>query len=71
MNDELITEYVELCEQLAATELLDGQLAEASLYERLDQIWSEELTDEERRETEDRLVVKARQWHAARRTEDT
>lgn len=71
MNDDLITEYVELCEQLAATELLDGQTAEPTLYERLDQIWNDELTDEERREVDDRLVAKARQWHDARRTEDT
>lgn len=71
MNDDLITEYVELCEQIAATELLDGLTSEAPLYERLDQIWCEELTDEERRETEERLVAKARQWHDARRAEDS
>ncbi len=71
MNDDVIIEYVDLCEQLTATELLDNQTAEAQLYGRLDELWYSVMTDEERDEAEDRLVAKARAWHDARRTEDS
>jgi hypothetical protein len=70
MNDDVITEYVDLCEQLAATELLDNQTAEAQLYDRLDELWYTVMTDDEHDEAEDRLVAKARAWHDARRAVD-
>jgi len=70
MNDDAITEYVDLCEQLTATELLDHETAEAQLYARIDELWYAVMTEEERAEAEDRLVSKARAWHDARRVED-
>jgi len=69
MNDDVITEYVDLCEQLTAIELLDHATAEAPLYARLDELWYVVMTDEDRVEAEDRLVAKARAWHDARRVE--
>jgi len=68
--NSLVDEYVELCERLAAIELLDHQRAEWILYKKLDCLWYAEMSDEERAEAADRLVSRARAWHDARRAED-
>jgi hypothetical protein len=69
VRDEVVTEYVELCEQLAAAASIEED-AEERLYGRLDQLWYVEMMDDERAEAEDRLVARARTWHDARRRED-
>jgi hypothetical protein len=69
VRDEVVTEYVELCEQLAAAASIEED-AEERLYGRLDQLWYVEMMDDERAEAEDRLVARARTWHDARRSED-
>jgi hypothetical protein len=61
----IVTEYVDLCEQLAAIESVDED-AEQDLYARLDQLWYVEMTADEQHEAEDRLVAKARSWHDTR-----
>jgi len=66
VRDAIVTEYLELCEQLAAAELVDEDADHQALYARLDQLWYVELLDDERYEVEDRLVAKARTWHDAR-----
>lgn len=69
MNDVIVTEYVVLCERLAA---LDAA-AEQGVYARLDQLWYAEMTEIEHAEAERRLYARpiAQQlWHEDRRTED-
>jgi hypothetical protein len=70
VRDAVVTEYVELCEQLAAVESVDEDADQDDLYARLDQLWYVEMLDDERAEAEERLVVKASVWHAARRVAD-
>jgi len=69
MRDAIVTEYVELCEQLAAAEMIDDDAGQA-LHGRLDQLWYVEMTENERFEAVDRLVAGARAWHDARRAGD-
>ena len=70
MNEALVTEYVELCVQLAALVVE----TEESFYTRLDQLWYAEMTDVDRAEAEQRLNklgAADRAWHVDRRVEDT
>jgi len=72
MNDALVTEYVELCAQLSGLEHsgLDAE-TEDRLYAKLDKLWYE-MTDQERRESENRLTALGngdRAWHDDRRKE--
>lgn len=69
MRDAIVLEYVELCEQLAAAEMVDDD-AEQALYGRLDQLWYVEMAENERFEAVDRLVDRARAWHDDRRSSD-
>ena len=69
MNEALVTDYVELCAQLAA---LDVE-TEERFYARLDQIWYAEMTEADRSEAERRLSAlgsKDRAWHDERSAED-
>ena len=68
MRDEVVVEYVDLCERLAATEIVER--ADQPLYDRLDHLWYLEMSDDERDEAEDRLVAGARAWHNARHHEE-
>jgi hypothetical protein len=71
MRGAIVTEFVDLCEQIVAAELVEpANDAEQALYGRLDQLWYVEMADDERYEAEDRLIAKARAWHDARRAVD-
>lgn len=69
MREAIVVEYVELCEQIAASESLD-EVADQALYGRLDQLWHVEMAENEQFEAEDRMVEKARAWHDAHRAKD-
>lgn len=68
MSDAIITEYVELCEQIAA-EALFAEEVEQRLYDRLDRLWYAEMSAADREEAVNRLNSKAHVWDAAQRKE--
>lgn len=68
MNDAIVTEYVELSEQIAA-EVIFSERAEQRLYDRLDQLWYVEMSEDDRVEVQDRLRAKAQAWSTSRRAE--
>lgn len=51
MNDAIVTEYVELCERLAALE----EEETIRLYARLDELWYVLMTESDQAEAERRL----------------
>lgn len=67
MPEAVVTEYVELCERIAA-EALFSEGAEDKLYDRLDRLWYVEMSAEDRALAQDRLRSKAEAWGAIRRT---
>ncbi len=54
MNNAAIIEYVNLCDQLEAALLTDQ---EGRLYDRLDQLWYSEMTEDDRIEADRRLAA--------------
>ena len=69
MNEAVVTEYVELCAQLAG---LDAE-TEDRFYDKLDGLWYS-MTDDERRESERRLTALGsvdRAWHDDRRKDNS
>jgi len=66
MSDGVVTEYVELCEQIAA-EALFAEEVEQRLYDRLDQLWYAEMSAADREEAAGRLVAKASAWQKSGR----
>lgn len=68
MNETIVAEYVELCEQLAAVAALDED-AEQRLSDRLDELWYAKMTTEDRYAAEGRLVARARSAHDKLRME--
>ena len=59
MSGAAVVEYVDLCERVAAEALL-AEEAESRLYERLDQLWHAEMSEDDRAEAHDLLAAKAR-----------
>lgn len=53
MNEAVLAEYMNLCEQLVTG---NPSTAENRLYARLDQLWYREMTDEDREEADKRLM---------------
>jgi hypothetical protein len=69
VNDVVIAAYVELSEQLAV-EVLFSERIEQKLYDRLDQLWYVEMSDDDRAEAQHRLHAKGQAWEVARRVEE-
>jgi vacuolar-type H+-ATPase subunit C/Vma6 len=69
VNDAAVTEYVELCEQIAAQSLF-SEGDEQKLYDRLDRLWYREMSAVERSEAQQRLRMKAQAWASVHRTKD-
>ena len=63
MSEGLITEYLELCERIAA-EALFAEAVEARLYARLDQLWYGEMSTADRVEAQAQLTARAQAWGA-------
>lgn len=63
MNDAVVAEYVELCEQIAAQSLF-SEGDEQKLYDRLDRLWYGKMSDDDRSEAQHRLRTKAQAWEA-------
>jgi hypothetical protein len=71
VSDTIVSEYLDLCEQIAVEALFAEAAVAQGLYDRLDRLWYVEMTDAHRREAEVRLAAKGRAWHTARGEEKT
>lgn len=69
MNDVLVSEYVDLCEQIAAQALF-SEWTEQRLCDRLDRLWHTEMTADDRAEAQARLNAKAQIWKTRRPERD-
>jgi hypothetical protein len=61
VNEAVVAEYVELCEQIAAQSLF-AEGDEEQLYDRLDRLWYDKMSSADRAEAQQRLHAKAQAW---------
>lgn len=66
MSDAVITEYVELCEQIVVEALFAEEAVEQRLYDRLDKLWYTEMTEADREEAAARMIAKASAGHSSK-----